>query len=115
MPTFITIGYGNESGYGRTAPAVRERAHAHDEQLRQDGARMGPAGEPVRVRNPEGRGIQCERGAFMSSELPVAGFMLIEASSLEHAIALVADTPCAVTHGVVEVWPIEEMKSPSEA
>jgi len=49
----------------------------------------------------------------MSSELPVAGFMLIEANDLDHAIELVADTPCAVADGVVEVWPIDEMRTPA--
>ncbi len=43
----------------------------------------------------------------MSTELPIAGFAVIEADSLEHAIELVAQTPCAVAHGVVEVWPLE--------
>ncbi len=42
----------------------------------------------------------------MSAELPLAGFMLIEADSLDQAVAMVADTPCAVAHGVVEVWPL---------
>lgn len=42
----------------------------------------------------------------MRSDLPVAGFMFLEADSLDHAIELVADTPCAVAHGVVEVWPL---------
>lgn len=114
MPTFIAIGYGDKAGYERTDPAARARAHAHDEQLCKNGARIGPAGEPVQVRNPQERGIQRQRGAFMSSKLPLAGFMLIEANSLEHAIALAADTPCAVADGVVEVWPIEEMKPPVE-
>lgn len=44
----------------------------------------------------------------MSAELPVAGFMLIEADSLDDAIILAADTPCAVAHGVVEVWPLKD-------
>lgn len=108
MPTFITIGYGDQAGYDRTDPTVRDQAHAHDEQLAQSGARIGRAGKPVQVRNPEGRAVQREESAFMDSELPVAGFMLIEANSLDHAIALVADTPCAVAHGVVEVWPLKD-------
>lgn len=108
MPTFITIGYGDQAGYDRTAPTVRDRAHAHDERLRKSGARIGRAGEPAQVRNTEGREVRREPGAFMSSELPVAGFMLIEANDLDHAAALVADTPCAVAHGVVEVWPLED-------
>jgi len=115
MPTFITIGYGDEAGYKRTDSAVRERAHAHDEQLCRDGARIGPSSEPVQVRNPAGQGVTCQDGAFMRSELPVAGFMLIEVNDLDHAIELVADTPCAVADGVVEVWPIEEMKTPAGA
>jgi len=81
--------------------------------LCKDGARIGPASVPVQVRNPAGQGIKSEPGPYMSSELPVAGFMLIEANDLDHAIELVADTPCAVADGVVEVWPIEEMRTPA--
>ncbi|MGO2110481.1 MAG: hypothetical protein ACTH31_02595 [Pseudoclavibacter sp.] len=44
----------------------------------------------------------------MSSRLPVAGFTVLEADDRDHAIALVAHTPCAVAHGVVEVWPMNE-------
>ena len=107
MPTFITIGYGDKAGYERTAPTVRDQAHAHDDRLRETGARIARAGNPTQVRNPEGRGVQLEHGTYMHSELPVAGLMLLEAKNLEHAITLAADTPCAVAHGVIEVWPLE--------
>jgi hypothetical protein len=30
MPKFITIGYGDQAGYERTAKRVRDDAHAHD-------------------------------------------------------------------------------------
>ena len=106
MPTFITIGYGDRDGYDRTDPAVRADAHAHDDRLRADGARMGVAGTPVQVRNHGASGTATEPGSFMQSPLPVAGFALIEAASLEEAVAMVAQTPCAVAHGVVEVWPL---------
>jgi hypothetical protein len=43
---------------------------------------------------------------YLASDLPVAGFALIEASSIEEAIRQVAQTPCAVCYGVVEVWPL---------
>ena len=42
----------------------------------------------------------------MRADLPVAGFALLEAASLDEAIERVAGTPCAVAHGVVEVWPV---------
>ncbi|UOE25552.1 YciI family protein [Agromyces soli] len=106
MATFITIGYGDQAGYDRTDPSVRDVAHAHDAHLAEGGARIGRAERPVQVRNPDGRGTRREDGAFMRADLPVAGFMLIEADDLDQAVAMVAETPCAVAHGVVEVWPL---------
>jgi hypothetical protein len=106
MATFITIGYGDQDGYERTDPAVRDAAHAHDARLRSDGVVMGVAGEPVQVRNHGGAGMQTTPGAFMRSDLPIAGFAVIEAASAEEAARLVSETPCSVAHGVVEVWPL---------
>ena len=106
MPTFIIVGYGDEDGYNRTDSAVRDDAHAHDDRLRAAGARMGVAGTPVQVRNHGGAGAQTTEGPFMSSSLPVAGFTVIEATSLDEAATMASWTPCAVAHGVVEVWPL---------
>lgn len=33
---------------------------------------------------------------------------LIEANDLAQAIEMMSRPPCAVAHGVVEVWPLEE-------
>jgi len=107
MPRFLTIGYGDRAGYDRTDPSIREAAHAHDERLRAEGALMGIAGRPVQVRNHDGMGVDTAEGPFLRSELPVAGFAVVEAPTLEEAAALVSMTPCAVAHGVVEVWPLE--------
>ena len=107
MARFLTIGYGDREGYERTAPALRDAAHAHDERLRGRGVTMGIAGAPVQVRNHDDAGPTTADGPFMSSALPVAGFAVIEAASLEEAIEMVASTPCAVAHGVVEVWPFD--------
>jgi hypothetical protein len=108
VPKFVTIGYGSREGYERTAIAVRDAAHAHDETLRKRGVLMGMAGAPVQVRNPDAAQVETTSGAFLSSSLPVAGFAVIEAASLEEAVTMVSQTPCAVAHGVVEVWPLEE-------
>jgi hypothetical protein len=43
----------------------------------------------------------------MTSSLRVAGFAIIEAANMVEAIDMVSRTPCAVAHGVVEVWPLE--------
>jgi hypothetical protein len=108
MAKFITIGYGDRDGYDRTDPRIRDAAHAHDARLLGEGAVIGVAGEAVQVRNPESAGVATESGPFMSSSLPVAGFMLIEAPTMAEAVELVSRTPCAVAHGVVEVWPLEQ-------
>ncbi|GLK82120.1 YciI family protein [Ancylobacter defluvii] len=108
MPKFVTIGYGDREGYERIAPALRDVAHAHDEKLRRDGALMGIAGPPVQLRNPEAARLEATDGAFMSSALPVAGFAVIEAADMAQAIRLVSLTPCAVAHGVVEIWPLKD-------
>jgi hypothetical protein len=108
MPKFVTIGYGDREGYERTSTAVRGAAHAHDAKLRQAGALMGVAGAPVQVRNPDAARVETTTGPFMTSALPVAGFAVIEASDLAQAMEKVSHSPCAVAHGVVEVWPLEE-------
>lgn len=108
MPTFITIGYGDEEGYERCDPDVRAAAHEHDRALLDAGARAGIAGTPVQVRNHGGTGVERREGPFLRADLPVAGFGVLEAESLEEAVALAAGTPCAVAFGVVEVWPLTE-------
>ena len=106
MPKYLTIGYGDRAGYDRTPQALRDAAHAHDRTLVTEGAVMGIAGAPVQVRNPEGAGIETLNAPYLTSHLPVAGFALIEAGSLEEAVQQVAQTPCAIAYGVVEVWPL---------
>ena len=106
MALFVTIGYGDQAGYERTDPAVRDAAHAHDSRLQERGAVMGVAGSPVQVRNHGAAGVSTTPGPFMTAGLPLAGFALIEAPTLEDAVEMVAGTPCAVADGVVEVWPL---------
>ena len=107
MAKFVTIGYGDQEGYERTSKAVRDAAHAHDSELIRNGALSGIAGTPVQVRNPDGQDLQTVEAPYMSTDLPIAGFAIIDADDLEHAIELVSQTPCAVAHGVVEVWPLD--------
>jgi len=107
VPRFITIGYGDQEGYDRTPQPIKDVAHERDAKLVSEGVLMGIAGTPVQVRNPEGAGVATREGSFMKSALPVAGFAVIEADDLEDAIRKVSGVPCAVAHGVVEVWPLE--------
>ncbi len=106
MPKFIAIGYGDQAGYDRTAKPVRDAAHAADAERARQGDVMGIAGKPVQVRNHDASKVEVTEGAFLSADLPVAGFALIEAADLAAAIAIATNSPCAVAQGVVEVWPL---------
>ena len=68
---------------------------------------MGIAGQPVQVRNHNAAGVETATGPYLRSDLPIAGFRLIEAPSIEEAVELASGSPCAVAQGVVEVWPLE--------
>jgi hypothetical protein len=50
--------------------------------------------------------VLIERGAFLRSNLPIAGFAVFDTEDLDAAIERVSQTPCAVARGVVEVWPL---------
>jgi len=108
MPKFVTIGYSDEAGYQQTPERLRDAAHQHDAKLVADGAQMGMAGKPVQVRNTENRGTETTAGPYLRSDLPIAGFGILEAETLEQAIELASKSPCAVAHGVIEVWPLVE-------
>jgi hypothetical protein len=107
MPTFITIGYGDEAGYNRVSDDCKRAAHARDDELSASGALVGIAGHPVQVRNPDGADVRIESGPYLRTALPIAGFAVFDAEDLDAAIERVSQTPCAVAHGVVEVWPLQ--------
>ncbi len=115
MPKFVTIGFGDQAGHDSAPPEIRAAAHANDAALQRKGAVMGIAGAPVQVRNPDATGLRTAPGPYRSAALPVAGFAIIDAPDLDAAIALVARSPCAVAHGVVEVWPLMQPDPPLDA
>ena len=88
MAMFVTIGSGDQEGYERTDPAIRDAAHAHDARLRGEGTLMGIAGTPVQVRNHDGAGVRTDSGPFMRSALPLAGFAVIEADTVTEAVEI---------------------------
>jgi hypothetical protein len=51
--------------------------------------------------------VETKTGPFMTSSPPVAGFAIIEAATLAEAVSMASKSPCAVAHGVIEVWPLE--------
>lgn len=62
----------------------------------------------MQVRNHNNVGVNLTHGRFSRSALPVAGLGIIEAATIDEAIDLASRSPCAVAHGDVEVWPLEQ-------
>lgn len=108
MGKFLTIGYGDQAGYDRTPQQLRNTAHDNDARQATGGAITGVLLDPIQVRNHQDVGVVTQAGSFLTSTLPIAGFSLIEADSLEDAVAIAAQTPCAIADGVVEIWPVRD-------
>ena len=56
------------------------------------------------VRNWD-QNLQVNNEPFARNDLPLAGFSVIEAESIEEVIELVSNTPCARARGVIEIRP----------
>lgn len=56
------------------------------------------------VRNWDGN-LEVNDGGYAQPPLPLAGFSVIEAGSLNEVIELVKDSPCARARGFIEIRP----------
>jgi hypothetical protein len=103
---YLCLAYGNADAWNGLTGDERAALLAQDEQLRRRGdlvAAVEPSSTVVRAWDGK---PQTTDGPFGASFLPLAGFSVIEAASLEEAVRLVSQTPCARARGAVEVRPI---------
>lgn len=103
---FLILAYGAEADWNALSQAEQEKLLAQDEVLRERGSLVA-AVEPnvTTVRAWHGPPETTNEPAA-SLPAPLAGFGIIEADNLDHAIQLVANTPCARAKGAVEIRPI---------
>lgn len=102
---FLCLAYGDEEGWRALSASEQAKALAHDAVIRDRGNLMSALRpEATSVRNWEGR-LEVTTQPSAHPALPLAGFSVIEAGSLEEVIALVANTPCARARGVIEIRP----------
>ena len=103
---YLCLAYGDERAWNTLTKEEQAALLAQDEQLRRRGdlvAAVEPASTVVRAWDGTPHTTE---GPFGASFLPLAGFSVIEAGSLEEAVKLVSQTPCARARGAVEVRPI---------
>jgi hypothetical protein len=103
---FLCLAYGAEKDWKALTKDEQDALLAQDEVLRKRGALMA-AVEPVvtTVRAWDGN-PSVTAGSFARSDLPLAGFSVIEAENIDEAVRLVAGTPCARAKGAIEIRPI---------
>lgn len=89
-------------------------APAQDEVLRRRGSLVAAVDQQVTTVRAWDGTPRTTAAPVCSLPAPLAGFGVLEADSLEHAIRLVENTPCARAKGAVEIRPIVHMNEGAE-
>lgn len=102
---FLVLAYGAEKDWVALSKEEQDAVLAQDEVLRQRGDFVAALHAPTTVTAWDGKATVTD-GPFAKTEVPLAGFGIIEADDLQDAISLVTDTPCARAKGYVELHPV---------
>lgn len=103
---FLILAYGAEADWNVLSEAEQENLLAQDEVLRQRGSLVAAVETDVTTVRAWNGTPETTNEPVASLPAPLAGFGVIEADDLDHAIQLVANTPCARARGAVEIRPI---------
>jgi hypothetical protein len=103
---YLCLAYGAESDWHALSKDQQDQLLSQDEEIRRGGALMAAVEATVTtVRAWDGRPIVTHE-SVAGLPAPLAGFSVIEASSIAEVIALVCNTPCARAKGAIEIRPI---------
>ena len=100
---FLCLAYGAAEDWRVLSKQEQDELLAQDEMIRRRGALMAavqPASTVVRAWDGPTR---ISPGPFAQSDVPLAGFSIIEAESVAEVVRLVAGTPCARARGAIEI------------
>lgn len=108
---FLCLAYGAEEDWIKLSPEEQRTLLAQDEVIKRRGdfvTAVQPSVTTVRAwdGNPE---VVDE--PFARSAVPLAGFSIIEAESVDEVVALVEGTPCARAGGAIEIRALDERHS----
>ena len=99
---FLCLAYGDEAGWNALSQSEKDRLLAADKVITDRGNLVSAVRQEVRtVRNQDQ--LVVTETAYAQHALPLAGFSVIEADSVEEVIQLVAQTPCARAGGCIEI------------
>lgn len=106
---YLCLAYGAEKDWKALTKEEQDSLLTQDQVLRERGVLMAAVETTVTtVRAWDGE-PQLTNGAFATSNVPLAGFSIIEAADIDEVVRLVAGTPCARARGAIEIRPILEI------
>ena len=103
---FLCLAYGDEAGWNSLTADEKTEVLAQDEVISKRGNVMGPVKTDVTTVSNWDRDLKVTKEPYSTADkLPLAGFSIIEAGSIDEVIELVANTPCARAKGYIEIRP----------
>lgn len=109
---FLVLAYGDEQDWKALSKSEQDALLAQDEVMRKRGDLVAAVEQTVSTVKAWDGNPDVEKKPFTTSDRHLAGFGIIEADDLAHAIELVKDTPCARAKGAVELRAITEINWP---
>jgi len=106
---YLVLAYGAEEDWNALSSADQKSLLAQDDILRARGSLVAAVTTAVTTVTSWNGVPTTTSEPFSPLRAPLAGFGVIEANDLAHAIQLVANTPCARAKGAVEIRPILQM------
>lgn len=103
---YLCLAYGREADWKALSKEEQDALLVQDDVLRDRGDLVAAVGTDVTAVRAWNGTPETDGPPVIDDDLPLAGFAIVEASSLEDAIEMIANTPCARTNGAVEVRPI---------
>ncbi len=100
---FLCLAYGDEAGWNSLSDGEKQEVLSNDKVILDRGDLMSAVQPKVTTVRNWDEELEIKDEPFAKNELPLAGFSVIEANSVEDVIELVKNTPCARAKGMIEI------------
>lgn len=101
---YLCLAFGSEEGWNSLSDIEKAEVLAQDAIIRERGALMSAVRQEVTSVRNWNNSLEVTDKPHIDG-LPLAGFSIIEASSVDEVVALVANSPCARAQGCIEIRP----------
>lgn len=110
---FLCLAYGAEKDWLELTKREQHELLSQDQVLRDKGAFMSAVETDVTTVSAWDGSTITSNTSFSKSNVPLAGFSILEAADIQEAVRLVAKTPCARAKGAIEIRALLEIVNPA--